>query len=62
MTVLVLAEHDLGTLSAATARLVAAAEILGPVDLLVAGQGVSAVAAEAAKLAGVEKVLDADNS
>jgi electron transfer flavoprotein alpha subunit len=57
MAVLVLAEHDLGTLSAATARIVAAAEKLGPVDVLVAGQGVSAVAAEAAKLAGVVKVL-----
>jgi len=62
MTVLVLAEHDLGTLSAATARIVAAAETLGPVDLLVAGQGVSAIAAEAAKLAGVEKVLVADSA
>lgn len=62
MTVLVLAEHDLGTLSAATARIVVAAEKLGPVDLLVAGQGVSAVAAEAAKLAGVEKVLVADSA
>jgi len=62
MTVLVLAEHDLGVLSAATARIVAAAEKLGPVDLLVAGQGVSAVAAEAAKLAGVEKVLVADSA
>ena len=62
MAVLVLAEHDLGTLSAATARIVAAAETLGPVDLLVAGQGVSSVAAEAAKLAGVEKVLVADSA
>lgn len=62
MAVLVLAEHDLGTLSAATARIVAAAEKLGPVDVLVAGQGVSAVAAEAAKLAGVEKVLVADSA
>ena len=62
MTVLVLAEHDLGRLSAATARIVAAAEALGPVDLLVAGQGVSAVAAEAAKLAGVEQVLVADSA
>lgn len=62
MTVLVLAEHDLGRLSAATARIVAAAEALGPVDLLVAGQGVSAVAAEAAKLASIEKVLVADSA
>jgi electron transfer flavoprotein alpha subunit len=62
MAVLVLTEHDLGQLSAATARIVAAAEKLGPVDLLVAGQGVSAVAAEAAAIAGVEKVLVADSA
>ncbi|WP_055048162.1 electron transfer flavoprotein subunit alpha/FixB family protein [Devosia sp. A16] len=62
MAVLVLAEHDFGALSASTARIVAAAEQLGPVDLLVAGQGVEAVAAEAAKLAGVEKVLVADSA
>lgn len=62
MAVLVLAEHDLGKLSGATARIVAAAEKLGPVDLLVAGQGVSAVGAEAAKIAGVEKVLVADSA
>lgn len=62
MAVLVLAEHDLGKLSASTARIVAAAERLGRVDLLVAGQGVAGVAAEAAKLAGVEKVLVADSA
>ncbi len=62
MAVLVLAEHDLVMLSASTARIVAAAERLGPVDLLVAGHGVSAVANEAAKLAGVEKVLVADSA
>ena len=60
MAVLVLAEHDLGHLSPATARIVAAAEKLGPVDLLVVGQGVSAVAAEAAQLAGVHRVLVAE--
>ncbi|WP_417309696.1 electron transfer flavoprotein subunit alpha/FixB family protein [Devosia sp.] len=62
MAVLVLAEHDLGTLSAATARIVAAATQLGPVDLLVAGEGIAPVVAEAATLAGVEKVLSADNA
>lgn len=61
MAVLVLAEHDLGKLLPSTARIVAAAERLGPVHLLVAGEGVDAVAAEAATLAGVEKVLLADN-
>ena len=56
MTVLVLADHDLGELSPATARVVAAAAELGPVDLLVAGEGIDAVALEAAKIAGVAQV------
>jgi electron transfer flavoprotein alpha subunit len=62
MPVLVLAEHDLGKLGASTARIVAAAEKLGPVHLLVAGQGVSAVADETSKIAGIEKVLVADSA
>jgi electron transfer flavoprotein alpha subunit len=61
MTVLVLVEHDLGQLSAATARLVAAATPLGPIHLLVAGQSVAPIADAAAKLAGVEKVLVVDS-
>jgi electron transfer flavoprotein alpha subunit len=61
MTALVLAEHDEGRLSPATARVVAAAEMLGPVDILVAGQGVGPIAREASALAGVEKVLLADD-
>jgi electron transfer flavoprotein alpha subunit len=60
MAVLVLAEHDLGELSASTARIVAAAEKLGPVDVLVAGDNVAAIAAEAATIAGVHKVLAAN--
>ncbi len=60
MTVLILADHDLGRLSASTPRVVAAAGRLGPLDVLVAGQGVEAVAAEAATLAGVARVLVAD--
>ena len=60
MAVLVLAEHDLGKLSASTARIVAAAEKLGPVHLMVAGNNLGAIAAEAATIAGVEKVLVAD--
>ena len=60
MTVLVLADHDQSRLSAATPRVVAAAERLGVVDVLVAGQGVGVAAAEAATLAGVQKVLLAD--
>ena len=62
MTVLVLADHDQGRLTASTPRVVAAAERLGPVDLLVAGQGVDAIAAEAASLAGVARVRIADHA
>ena len=60
MAVLVLADHDQGRLSASTPRVVAAAAALGPVDVLVAGQGVEAIAAEAATLAGVARVRVAD--
>lgn len=63
MTILVLAEHDNANLLGATARAVAAAkEIGGPIHVLVAGQGVDAIAASAAKLDGVEKVLVADHA
>jgi electron transfer flavoprotein alpha subunit len=55
MTVLVLAEHDLGQLSPATARLVAAAIQLSPdVDVLVAGE--RSVAEAAAALQGVARI------
>ena len=57
MAVLVLAEHDLGTLSASTARIVAAAEKLGPVDVLVAAEDAAPIAAAAAEIAGVHKVI-----
>src|SRR5271165_486654 len=63
MTSLVIAEHDNKTLKDTTAKTVAAAVQLGaPVHVLVAGQGADAVAAAASKLAGVEKVLLADNA
>jgi electron transfer flavoprotein alpha subunit len=62
MTVLVLAEHDGHNLKPATLNAVAAALRLGgPVDLLVAGHGARAVAEAGAKLAGVAKVLLADD-
>jgi len=62
MTVLVVADHDLGRLSAATARAVTAARQLdGTVHVLVAGSGVASVAERAAALAGVDKVLIADD-
>lgn len=62
MTVLVLADHDQGTLTASTPRVVSAATHLGPVTVLVAGQGADAIAAEAGALAGVDKVLLADDA
>jgi electron transfer flavoprotein alpha subunit len=61
MAVLILAEHDLGTLSPAMARIVAAAEALGgPVDMLVGGQNAEAVAAQAALIPGVARVRTAE--
>lgn len=59
--ILVVAEHRDGKLSKSTYEMTAAARGLkreGPVTLLVLGQGVSAVASEAALLA--EQVLVAD--
>ena len=57
MAALVLAEHDLGTLSPSLARIVAAAEMLGPVDVLVAADDAGPIAAAAARIAGVHKVI-----
>jgi electron transfer flavoprotein alpha subunit len=62
MASLVIAEHDNAALKDATAKAVtAAAQVSMPVHILVAGSGVRAVADAAAKLAGVEKVLLADD-
>jgi electron transfer flavoprotein alpha subunit len=61
VTTLLLAEHDNATLSEATARALAAAAMLGgDVHVLVAGKHCAAVAGNAARLAGVSKVLLAD--
>ncbi|MCZ4344537.1 FAD-binding protein [Devosia neptuniae] len=57
MSVLVLADHDLGVLSPATARIVSAASTLGPVDLLVVADDAATIAKSAASLSGVAKVL-----
>ncbi|WP_339635730.1 FAD-binding protein [uncultured Sneathiella sp.] len=58
MTVLVLADHDNEALGTATLNAVTAAtELGGDVHVLVAGNGCSAVADEAAKVSGVAKVL-----
>ena len=63
MAILVIAEHDNKSLNDATAKTVtAAAQMGGPVHVLVAGEGCKTVADAAAKIAGVEKVLLADNA
>ncbi|PAA11253.1 electron transfer flavoprotein subunit alpha/FixB family protein [Pseudomonas fragi] len=63
MTVLVIAEHDGAGIASATLNTVAAAgKMGGDIHLLVAGQGVAAVAQAAAQITGVAKVLVADNA
>ncbi|MDE2577704.1 MAG: electron transfer flavoprotein subunit alpha/FixB family protein [Hyphomicrobiales bacterium] len=63
MTTLLLAEVHGGKLNDATAKaLTAAAALGGPVHVLVAGHDSAGAAAQAAKLAGVDKVLLADNA
>ncbi|WP_374433474.1 electron transfer flavoprotein subunit alpha/FixB family protein [Inhella sp.] len=63
MSVLVIAEHDHGTLKGATLNTVtAAAACGGDVHVLVAGHNAAAAAAAAAQLAGVAKVLHADGA
>jgi electron transfer flavoprotein alpha subunit len=58
MAVLVVADNDNAHLRDGTHKTVTAAlKLSGEVDILVLGQGVSGVAAEAAKIAGVRKVL-----
>ncbi|MDA0997022.1 MAG: electron transfer flavoprotein subunit alpha/FixB family protein, partial [Proteobacteria bacterium] len=61
MGALVIAEHDNSMLRSATLNAVTAAAQLGDVTVLVAGSGSGAVAAEAAKIMGVSKVLHADD-
>jgi electron transfer flavoprotein alpha subunit len=61
MVALVIAEHDNASLKAVTLNTVtAAAQCGGDVHILVAGSGCGAVAEQAAKVAGVSKVLVAD--
>jgi electron transfer flavoprotein alpha subunit len=61
--VLIVAEHLDGKLNAATARCVSAAQALSPeaIDVVVLAADPSAVAAEAAQVAGVSKVLAVAN-
>ena len=61
MSVLVVAEHDHGTLKGATLNTVSAAAQCGSdVHVLVAGQNAEGAAQAAAQIAGVTKVLHAD--
>ena len=63
MAILVIAEHDNAALKSATKNTVtAAARLGGDIHVLVLGAGAQAAAAEAARLAGVSKVLLADNA
>ena len=63
MAILVIAEHDNATLKGATLNTITAAtKIGGDVEVLVAGSGCGAAADAAAKVAGVSKVLVADNA
>ena len=63
MSILVIAEHDNKALNGATLNVVAAAQkIGGDITVLVAGSGAQAVADAAAKVAGVSKVLLADDA
>ncbi|MGX9182139.1 electron transfer flavoprotein subunit alpha/FixB family protein [Mesorhizobium sp. BHbdii] len=61
MAILLIAEHDNASLSDQTAKaLTAALKIGSDADILVAGKGCKTVADQAAKLAGVRKVLLAE--
>jgi electron transfer flavoprotein alpha subunit len=62
MNTLVLVEHDNAAIKDATFATVTAAAKLGDVTALVAGSGSGAVAHAAAKIAGVSKVLHADDA
>lgn len=62
MKTLVWVEHDGKAVKDATLAVVTAASKLGEVHLLVAGEGIDGVAAEAAKIAGVGKVHVADDA
>jgi electron transfer flavoprotein alpha subunit len=63
MATLVIAEHDNRSLKAATLNTVAAALQCSPeVDILVAGSGADTVAAAAAQITGVRKVIQVDSA
>jgi len=63
MSILILADHDDGQLAPATLNTVtAASQIGGDIHILVAGDSSGGVAKSAAAIAGVSKVLTADDA
>lgn len=63
MSTLILVEHEAGEIRPATLNVVSAAtQIGGDIHLLLAGSDASAVAEKASKIAGVAKVLVAENA
>jgi electron transfer flavoprotein alpha subunit len=63
MSILVIADHDNGSLKPVTLNVLNAAKAIGgDIDVLVAGENCGAVAEAAAKADGVAKVLVADNA
>ncbi|AQQ01188.1 electron transfer flavoprotein subunit alpha [Pseudoalteromonas aliena] len=63
MKTLVIAEHDNGALKPETSKTINAAVKMGfPIDVLIAGNSLSAMSAQVASIDGVANVLVADNS
>jgi electron transfer flavoprotein alpha subunit len=63
MSILVIAEHDNSSLKPATLNSVTAAQAIGgDIDILVVGSDCQSVAEQAALVAGISKVLVADNA
>ena len=62
MNTLIWVEHDNATVKDATLAVVTAAAKLGEVTALVAGSGCDGAAQAAAQIAGVSKVLKADDA
>jgi electron transfer flavoprotein alpha subunit len=63
MSTLVIAEHDNSSINAATLNSVTAAQAIGgDIDILVVGTDCQAAAEQAAQVAGIAKVMVADNS
>lgn len=62
MSILVVAEHDNDSIKASTLVAVAAAQAIGgDIEILIAGSGCSGASEAASKIAGISKVLVADN-